>query len=139
MVTEEEAAQLASNAPHLIDGIRKGLEHAFAQQNHRTTKFSTNMPAENYILLLGQLVAAHPQNAELSIQKGLLPLAARSLHSDPDRFYWELRVAAEYVHLVLQAKAGKYVAVVRNVEQIKDGVFSAQKIPFSSSSPFSHS
>ena len=124
-VVEKEAAHVASKATSLVATIKDALEHALEQSNHFTTKFTTNMGADNYLQLLGQLVAAHPMNARESVRAGVLPLAARALRSDPNRFYMEVRRAAEYVQYVLQASAGRHVNDVREVAGMKEGVLPA--------------
>ena len=124
-VVEKDAAHVASEARSLTPAIRDALEHALKQDDHLTTKFTTNMAAENYLLLLCQLVAAHPINADNSVRAGVLPVAARALRSDPNRFYIDVCRAAEYVQNVLQASAGKHVNDVRQVAAIKEGVLPA--------------
>ena len=121
-VTEKEATHVASKSISLMPAIRDGLEHAFQQDDHLTTKFSLNRPANSYLKLLKQIVAVHPQGVEVSVRAGMLPLAARALHSDPNEFYSEVHYAAKYVQQVLQASAGKHVNDVRKVGLVKEGV-----------------
>ena len=137
-VVEKEAAHVASKATSIITAIKGALDEALQQANHRTTKFTTDMAAGTLLLLLGQLVAANPINADDSVRAGVLPLAARALRSDPNRFYWEVRRAAEYVQYVLQAHAGKHVNDVREVAGMKEGVLPIL-LPSPSAPSHSHS
>ena len=121
-VYESEATRLAESAAALLPVMRDGLQHALQQENHRTTKFSTNCAAANYLQLVGQMCVSHEMYVEKSLRAGILPLAAIALTIDINRFYWEVRRASEYVLCVLQASSGKHVRDVRKEIGIKEGL-----------------
>ena len=80
------------------------------------------MPASHYLLLLGEMCGAHPMYAEGVVNEGLLHLLREALDGDPNRFYWEVRRAADCLWLVLQANSGVHAAAVRRVPSIADSM-----------------
>ena len=121
-MSENEATRLAESAAALLPVMRDGLQHALQQENHRTTKYTTNMGADNYLKLVGQMCVSDSMYVEKSLRAGILPLAAIALTSDPNRFYGDVLHASKYVLRVLLAISCKRLADIRKEGAIKKGV-----------------
>lgn len=118
-VNEEESAQLMASAPQIIPEILDGLKHALRRTSHRSNKYSLNLSAKGFLLLLKEMAASHESCADKMVESGVLPLILSYIGCDPDIHYWSVRRAAECLWTLVQIGKDKHVDAVRELTAIE--------------------
>ena len=102
----------------MVPSIFDGLQHALAQPDHRTTKFSSSYISCNYLRLLTQLSASSEICADKLVEKKIFPILDTALQSDPNKFYFDVFRAADCLWHILQASENKHAEAVRQITSI---------------------
>ncbi len=128
-VNSTECRELIRDSPEVIPFILENYKQAREQPDHRTIKFQTRYPSEEFLQLLWSLCSASDNVCREVVQRrGLTELAA-ALLLDPngavgdEYLLWQVSKAAHILLHILLAENGRHSLAVRTEPDILNGTY----------------